>query len=176
MKIYHFILLSFLVLLAACEGGGAFVKGTITNAEGEQVVLEQLNSTEAVALDSATVSSKGGFKLSTDVTEPGFYRLRVGESNFIVLQLAADEQVNVTGNAFDLYKSYELTGSEGSEKLRELDLYLRRNYEESDSLRQLFGVLQTDANRDSLMNALEPQFNAKQAEKVAFIYDFLYCL
>src|SRR5690606_14805654 len=88
-------------------------------------------------------------------------------------QLSPDEKAVVNGNAMDLYRSYEVTGSPGSEKMQELDRYLRKNYEESDSLRQLFARLRTAENNDSLTQALEPVFNAKQAEKIDYIYKFI---
>jgi peroxiredoxin len=157
---------------AGCNSG-SYVKGTITNAEGETAVLEKLTSSALVPLDSTTITTKGEFKIATEITEPGFYRVRLGGNNFVVLQLGPDEQVNVTGNALDFYKSYEVTGSKGSESLRELDRYLRKNFEESDSLRQVFSQSRTEANSDSLTAILEPLFNAKQAEKTNFVYDFI---
>lgn len=150
-----------------------YVKGTVANAEGEHAVLEKLTSSDVLPLDSAKVTSRGEFKIKTYITEPGFYRLRIGSDNFVVLQLSPEEQVTVNGNALDFYRSYEVSGSAGSEELRELDRYLRINYEESDSLRQLFAQLRTATNSDSLMAVLEPQFNARQAEKIDFIYGFI---
>src|SRR5690606_9983575 len=107
-------------------------------------------------IDSAVVTSKGQFKIKTHIAEPGFYRLRLGANNVVMLQLSPDEKAVVNGNAMDLYRSYEVTGSPGSEKMQELDRYLRKNYEESDSLRQLFARLRTAENNDSLTQALEP--------------------
>ncbi|MCF8257502.1 MAG: AhpC/TSA family protein [Flavobacteriales bacterium] len=170
-SLYPFLLLA-TILFIGCDAG-SYVKGTITNAEGETAVLEKLTSETVILLDSTTVTSKGEFKIATNITEPGFYRLRLGESNFVVLLLNPDEKAVITGNALDFYRSYEVTGSAGSESLRELDRYLRRNYEESDSLRQLYAQKRTLANNDSLMAALEPQFNAKQAEKTKFVYGFI---
>lgn len=161
-----------LMFFASCENP-SYVKGTVTNAEGEIAVLEKLTSTTVAVLDSTKVTSKGEFKIATNITEPGFYRLRLGQNNFVMLQLGPDEKVIVNGNALDFYRSYEVTGSEGSERLQELDRYLRRNFEESDSLSQVFQTNRTLTNSDSLLAVLEPLFNAKQAEKTQFIYDFI---
>lgn len=159
-------------LLMACQDNTR-VQGTITNGEGETIVLEHLMSSAITSLDSATLDSKGRYKLNAEVTEPGFYRLRIGEGNMVLLQLSPDDRATVDGNMLDLYMSYDVSGSEGSLQLRELDHYLRKNYEESDSLRQVFTQLRNATNSDSLVAVLEPQFNAKQADKVKFIYDFL---
>lgn len=158
--------------LMGCDHG-SYVKGTISNSEGGMAVLEKLTSSAVVPVDSVKINSKGEFKIGTDVTEPGFYRIRLGQNNFVILQLDADQKVDLSGNALDFYRSYEVSGSPGSEGLRELDRYLRRNFDESDSLRQVFAQSRNAANTDSLTAVLEPLFNAKQAEKTQFIYDFV---
>lgn len=176
----HFIKMKYTILVlclaslafSSCNTG-SYVKGTITNAEGEQAVLEQLTPTSVVGLDSMMISEDGEFKIATTIAEPGFYRLRLGANNYVILQLAPDEQVELTGNALDFYKSYEIKGSVGSEGVRELDRFMRANYEQTDSLRQIFALQSTETNADSLMKTIEPLFNAKQAEKIAFVYDFI---
>jgi thiol-disulfide isomerase/thioredoxin len=169
----YFAILSFASLAFVGCDDGPYVKGTLTNAEGEKVVLERLTPTSVVLLDSTEVTSKGEFKIATKVMEPGFYRLRLNDNNFVILQLAPDEKVILSGNALDFYKSYEITGSTGSEALRELDRFLRVNFEQSDSLSQAFNRQRTQTNADSLMQLIEPLFNAKQAEKAAFVYKFI---
>ena len=170
---YTILVLSLTSLAFSSCNTGSYVKGTITNAEGEQAVLEQLTPTSVVGLDSMMISEDGEFKIATTIAEPGFYRLRLGANNYVILQLAPDEQVELTGNALDFYKSYELKGSAGSEAVRELDRFMRANYEQTDSLRQHFAQLRTETNADSLMKTIEPLFNAKQAEKIKFVYDFI---
>jgi len=172
MKKYFSLIAIVCLAFIGCDDG-PYVKGTLTNAEGEKVVLERLTPTAVMLLDSTEVTSKGEFKIATKVTEPGFYRLRLNENNFIVLQLAPNEKVIITGNALDFYKSYEIEGSEGSSALRELDRFLRVNFEQSDSLSQAFNRQRTPTNADSLMRVIEPQFNARQAEKIAFVYKFI---
>jgi len=172
MRRILFIPLLLSTVLMACRDN-ARVQGTITNGEGETIVLEHLMSSAITPLDSAKLDSKGRYRLNAEVTEPGFYRLRIGEGNMVLLQLSPEDRATVDGNLLDLYMSYDVSGSEGSLQLRELDRYLRRNYEESDSLRQVFAQLRTATNSDSLVAVLEPQFNAKQADKVKFIYGFI---
>lgn len=168
-----FSLLTFSCLAFVGCDDGPYIKGTLTNAEGQKVVLERLTPAAVMLLDSTEVTSKGEFKIATKVTEPGFYRLRLNENNFVLLQLAPNEKVIITGNALDFYKSYEVKGSDGSMALQELDRFLRVNFEQSDSLTQVFNRQRTATNADSLMQVIEPLFNAKQADKIAFVYKFI---
>lgn len=165
-----------MVTLAACGQKGAVVKGNLENAEGETIVLERLSSTEVFPKDSADIDAKGEFKLAdAEITEPGFYRLRLGQNNFVILLLNDGDKAEVTGNALDFYKSYEVSGSEESLKLRNLDKRLRQDYELTDSLRKSFMQLQASGqyNMDSVKQSIDEIFLAAQAKKAEFVEKFI---
>lgn len=170
------ILITAAVLFSSCEEKGASVKGNLDNAEGETVVLEKLTSTEVIPTDSVEVSSNGDFKLSVaEMVEPGFYRLRVNDNNFVILLLEKGDKAEVSGNALDFYKSYEVLGSEGSSKLRELDKRLRKDYELTDSLRKVFMDYQAAGtyNMDSVKQSIDDIFLEAQEKKNAFIEKYI---
>lgn len=162
--------------LAACGQKGAVVSGTLDNAEGETILLERLSSTDATVKDSIEIGSNGKFKLADpELTDPGFYRIRIGQNNFVILLLDDGETAEVSGNALDFYKSYEVSGSEGSVKLRSLDKRMRQDYEMTDSLRKSFMQLQASGqyNMDSVKQSIDQIFLAAQEEKVAFVEQFI---
>ncbi len=164
------------VLLASCEEKGASVKGNLSNTDGETIVLEKLTSTEVVPADSIEVDASGDFKLSVpEMTDPGFYRLRVNDNNFVILLLEKGDKAEVTGNALDFYKSYEVIGSEGSSKLRELDKRLRQDYELTDSLRRMFMDYQAAGtyNMDSIKQTIDAIFLEAQEKKNTFIEKYI---
>lgn len=164
------------VLLASCEEKGASVKGNLSNTDGETIVLEKLTSTEVVPADSIEVDASGDFKLSVpEMTDPGFYRLRVNDNNFVILLLEKGDKAEVTGNALDFYKSYEVIGSEGSSKLRELDKRLRQDYELTDSLRRMFMDYQAAGtyNMDSIKQTIDAIFLEAQEKKNIFIEKYI---
>lgn len=165
-----------MLFLAACNQNDAVVKGNLTNAEGEMVKLERMTSTDVIPVDSTEVGSNGDFKLSTgEITEPAFYRLSVNQGNFVILLLDKGEKAEVSGNALDFYKSYNLSGSDGSLKLRALDKRLRKDYEMADSLRKVFMMYQGQAHPrlDSITQSIDEFFNEAQTKKTAFIKDFI---
>lgn len=164
------------ILLASCEEKGASVKGNLSNTDGETIVLEKLTSTEVVPADSIEVDASGDFKLVVpEMTDPGFYRLRVNENNFVILLLEKGDKAEVTGNALDFYKSYEVIGSEGSSKLRELDKRLRQDYELTDSLRRMFMDYQAAGtyNMDSIKQTIDAIFLEAQEKKNTFIEKYI---
>lgn len=165
-----------MLLLASCGQKGAVVKGNLDNAEGETILLEKLSPTDVIATDSVEIGSSGDFKLSTgEITEPGFYRVRVNDNNFMILLLNDGEKAEVSGNALDFYRSYEVSGSEGSTKLRTLDARLRKDYELQDSLRKSFMKFQAEGHPrlDSIAQSIDEVFKAAQTEKVTFVEAFI---
>lgn len=165
-----------MLLLASCGQKGAVVKGNLDNAVGETIMLEKLSPTDVIATDSVEIGSSGDFKLSTgEITEPGFYRVRVNDNNFVILLLNNGEKAEVSGNALDFYRSYEVSGSEGSTKLRTLDARLRKDYELQDSLRKSFMKFQAEGHPrlDSIAQSIDEVFKAAQTEKVTFVEAFI---
>ena len=165
-----------LLFLASCGEKGTSVNGNLSNAEGETVVLERLSSTAATAIDSAEIGSSGDFKLNAgEIADPGFYRLRIDQNNFVILLLDKAETAEVSGNALDFYRSYEITGSEGSVKLRTLDQRLRADYEKTDSLRRAFQGFQQAGHPqlDSIMQSIDNAFQGMQASKREFVLKFI---
>lgn len=175
-KFGSLLILGGFLFLVGCAQNNASVIGNIINSDGETVVLEKLTSTEAQPVDSMTIKDDGSFKLKTaDLTEPGFYRLSVNKNNFVILLLDKGEKAEVTGNALDFYKSYEISGSEGSVKLRLLDQTLRADFEKVDSLRKTFQAFQQAGHPrlDSISLVIDAQFQESQKKKRDFVVGFI---
>lgn len=176
MKRILLIPMAILLLIVGCTQKGATLKGNLLNAEGEIVRLEHLSSTKSTTVDSSEVSSNGDFKLSTgEITEPGFYRLKINENNFVILLLNDDESATVSGNALDFYQSYKIEGSEGSATLRNLDERLRGDFNKTDSLRQTFQAYQQQGHPrlDSIAQAIDAVFQEMQESKRQFVLGFI---
>jgi len=171
-----FTLVFILFFLVGCAQKGATIKGNLLNAEGETVQLEHLSSTAVTPVDSAEVGSDGKFKLTTgEITQAGFYRLKINENNFVILLLNEGENAELSGNALDFNVSCEIEGSEGSTKLRYLDQKLRGVFNRTDSLRQTFQAYQQQDHPrlDSIAQAIDAVFQEMQDEKRQFVLGFI---
>jgi len=165
-----------LILLIGCSEGGVVIKGNLLNAEGETAVIEKLSSASTTPIDSVEIGKDGEFKLNiAALTEAGFYRLRINANNFIILLLEEGENIEISGNALDFYKSYVINGSEGSASLQSLDQTLRRNFEKTDSLRKVFQSHQQAgiSNMDSVTQAIDAVYQQMQQEKRSFVLEFI---
>lgn len=162
------------VMLMACNVGGTQIKGTIANASGSYVVLEQLTATKALPLDSVKAGSDGTFKLSHEVKAEGFYRIRIAPNNFVILLLGPqDREVTVNGNAIDFFRSYTVSGSAGSTLLKEVDTHFRTAFERLDSLRKVFYAKQGDPNIDAIAKGLDAEAARIDSSKRWFVEGFI---
>lgn len=162
------------VMLMACNVGGTQIRGTIANAGGAYVVLEHLTTTKAVPLDSVKADTDGSYKLSHEVKEDGFYRLRLAPNNFVILLLGPqDKDVTVNGNSFDFFRSYTVSGSAGSVLLKEVDTAFRRAYEQVDSLRKVFYANQGSPDIDAIAKGLDAQVSRIDTAKLRFVEKFI---
>jgi thiol-disulfide isomerase/thioredoxin len=170
MKIRTLLLLLPLSILCACDSngsqgkGGFELKGTLSNAHGETIYLEQLSTEGLKAVDTTSLDEKGEFVMTPAITETGFYRLKIDEQNFATLILDADQKVTVKGDAKDLGNTYTVEGSEDSKLFWEVNKAAANNFRVRDSLQRVFqSFITTHGNDqkkvDSLSNVLEPAFN-----------------
>jgi peroxiredoxin len=122
MKIrYNFALLSILAL-ASCADKNTFVlSGEIENPKSlEKVYLLQVDSSSTTLVDSAQLSDQHKFSFKRDAPTAALYKLRVGGSFFDLMAKNGDD-IKFKTNAQDTTNAYEITGSEGSEKIKEFN-------------------------------------------------------
>jgi len=100
-----------LVVLASCgnskKGNGFELKGTLTNASGEKLVLEQMAGNSPVFIDSAIVNEKGEFEFTNVKATPlDFFRIKTSEANFAIIVADSTHKMVFTGDAKNLGKDY----------------------------------------------------------------------
>lgn len=120
MKNYSILIaLAAALALSSCADK-ATIRGTITGAPGKEVIVKQLNINSYNILDTLKTGSDGSFKYQVAVKEgqPEFIYLFYGDTRIAALLLESGETAVVTA---DTLGTYEVTGSEGSEKLAVVD-------------------------------------------------------
>lgn len=123
MKKIFFLIMGALVLIA-CDNAPKFqVEGTIEGAEDSMLYFAQSTLDGVKNLDSVKLGKSGAFSFKADAPTdcPEFYILRVGQH---VINFAADSTETITFQATlpTMESSYTVTGSESSDKIREISL------------------------------------------------------
>jgi len=173
LTLYIVAALSFLIF--SCTGENAFtISGTISNpASLKTIYLLEIDSSVKV-LDSTTLSEDGKFKFNHNAAYAGLYKLRVGGTSFDLIAKNGDE-INFTTDNNDNNHTYQLTGSEESEKVKEANK-IADNY--ADENTRIYDEYQTKAQAigkesDSLINVYRPQLEKVNAEESAVVLKYV---
>lgn len=127
-------------IITGCTGKGAkqfIAEGTISEAEGKTLYLEEVGTGNVLALDSTTLGADGAFHFAHDGTYyPMFYRLRLQDGTSIPFAADSASHITVQAKGRDLQTSYTIVeGEQYNHQIREINLL----------------KLQTDARIDSLV-------------------------
>ena len=140
--------------LTACSEKKFHVEGTIANAKDSVLYFENISLTGPEVLDSVKLGDDGAFSFSGAGQEvPDFYRLRIG-NQIISLSIDSTETVTIRGTWPQMAGSYEVSGSENCQKIKELALM------QMDLQRRALAVsrseaLTVDASNDSILSMIK---------------------
>jgi len=113
-----------LVILAACGGESlkSAISGKIEGAEGQTIYLERYVNNRGVITDSTVIGPDGKFLLKpSQPLEKNFYRIMLGERDYLVLIADSTETVKITAKAGELAQSAKVEGSENTAILRDFE-------------------------------------------------------
>jgi thiol-disulfide isomerase/thioredoxin len=105
---------------------------------GTSIYLDYLTPTNLIPKDTATVDKDGNFAFTYPIKEMGYYRVRINNQNFVNLILKEGETPVLTADGSNLMGTYNIEGSEDSEKLRKFNLAYQINAQKQDSLGRLY--------------------------------------
>ena len=149
--------------IASCNDKKFTVEGQITNAQDSVLYFENVGLEGINVLDSVKLDDKGDFSFSEAAPgAPEFYRLRIADQ-IINVSIDSTETVQVKGEYPGMASNYSISGSENSEKIRELTLKqmalqsqaiaLQQNTElgitvANDSIQKLIDAYKEDVKRN----------------------------
>lgn len=170
-------LLGLIPLFLSCSSGKdgkVSISGTLSNSNGETLILEQLTFSQAIAKDSVIVDKNGKFEINTNLPEKGFYRLKINQQNYLMLILDTIENISINANATNLADGYTVDGtSDDSKLLQKLNEQMKVSSIKRDSLQRVFMSKQGDPNIEQIGIQLEAEFNASVTELMEYVKNFI---
>ena len=141
---HYLLFMAVALLLSACHKKAAFtVEGTIADANGNAMYIEELTPDGPVFLDSIKPDAEGHFKWSHELPYPTFYNLHCTATDYIVLLPLEKERIVIEGTFKNLQRTYKTSGSHETELLWQLQDYTNHGIDE------LIEILKIDnANRE----------------------------
>lgn len=172
MKKLLFLLIP--VLIAGCQKQkNIIINGTLPGSEGKYLVLENIEISTPVTLDSVLIGKSGKFSFKVPVTEPDFYQLSLSDNNFVTLLVEPGEKVRVNFTSNNLFWNYEVFGSEGTAVIRQLDIHLRKTIQKLDSLTAIFEENKNQPGFDTLGIRLNESYALIMSEQRKYSIGFI---
>ncbi len=139
---YVAVLLSSLFIIGCTFNKHYKISGSIENGKNKTLFLERMDIGRNVLLDSAKLDNSGKFNFKGgELTEPTFFRLKLGESNFITLLADSTEKLEVTADANNMEITYIVKNSVGSSYVKIINRKYKNTKTELDSLRTLYAII-----------------------------------
>ena len=140
---YFLPLIILIVLLSACGGNKAdknsfVISGKLTNTKRDSVYLKELTLYSMKSIDSAVVNEDGDFYFKEEPKEIGFYIVKIKKDNFITLLIDKGETIDVSADARQLARTYTVSGSTGSDQVRELKKQMMFYDDKLDSITHVY--------------------------------------
>ena len=159
--------LSLIVLIAiaftACKPKDSFtIDGTFQNPGAEKkVFLYGMQSSQMVAIDSTNLSEKGEFKFIRKTPSVDFFRVSVGNHEFMLIAKNGDE-IKLEADLADKTMAYKISGANEVEKLSELNA-IRNNFaKQVEKLQANFDskVASQPQDRATILEEMKPQYES----------------
>ena len=144
-----------LAAMTACDNNKFKVEGQIENAGDSVLYFENVGLEGINVVDSVKLSSDGSFSFSSAAPEaPEFYRLRIWDQ-IINVSIDSTETVIVKAKYPQMATEYEVSGSDNSQKIKELALKQIRLHQQAMAIQQnqSLGVDQANDSILSLINS-----------------------
>jgi peroxiredoxin len=175
-RLVLFIAAALSLSIFSCVGKNAFtISGTISNPGSlKTIYLLEADGSALHPVDSTKLGEDGKFKFNHGAAYAGLYKLRVEGTTFDLIAKNGDD-INFSTDNNDDRHTYQLTGSEVSEKLMEFnkitDVYVdnrTRLYDEYQGKAQAIGK-----ESDSLFNVYKPQLEKINDAESAVVLKFM---
>lgn len=183
MRKIAFILAAVGIIFTACDGTEKassdefVVNGKLTNFENQKVFISELTPKEIIPLDSSAIQADGSFSFKRKLSSAGFYLLKVGNKeenrNVVTLVLDKGETVEIEADATNLFETYKVKGSTGSEKVIELDKHKNKQYNRVDSIRKEFIAHQKEPDFQVVRTRLDSIYYSIIESRRAFVKQFI---
>lgn len=168
------LLLALTTIIVACNDSTKYkIEGQISNADGSYLYLDELKVSSTETIDSVKIGKDGDFSFEGNVSYPTFFLLRLSQNNFITLLVDSAEHVNVKGDAANFGREYSVSGSEGSQFVKELNQHLTRTKHQLDSLRTLQISFRNDPDLAEKQKKWNEEYNAIRQAQVEYSQKFV---
>jgi peroxiredoxin len=164
MKRIIFILpLILVILFSGCGGHKAdessfVIRGKLSNTKRDSVYLKELTLYSMRSIDSTVVNEDGDFYFKVKPKEIAFYIVKIKKDNFITLLIDKGETIDITADVRQLARTYTVSGSVGSDKVRELKKQMMFYDDKLDSITHVYLNSKKKDNYAEIKSSIDSTF------------------
>lgn len=161
------------MVLTACSSNNGFViEGTFKSAENSTVFLEKITG-QAVVIDSFKIGENAKFKFVGSAEKPGIYRLNFSNKRAIDLVLDNSSKVEVNVDPSMNMAEYEVTGSEPSIKIKEINKIIYDTYKVVQGLQDEYAAMADGfETNNAKIASLEKRYEDAMNNQIKLLKDF----
>jgi peroxiredoxin len=125
------------------------------------------------SIDSTIVNEDGDFYFKEKPKEIGFYIIKIKKDNFITLLVDKGETIDLTADARQLARTYTVSGSVGSDKVRELKNSMIFYDDKLDSITQVYLNSKKKDNYAEIKTSIDSTFKQIFLDYKKSLKDFI---
>ncbi len=169
---FYFVIVLFVV--SACGKKTNFtISGQLDGGAGKTIYFNKLLINNQLPFDSIKLDKEGKFKFKGRTSSPAFYLLKLSKSSFVTLLVDSSENVVIKGSFKNFTRDYHLSGSKGSEILRDLDNRFVHAKNQLDSLQKLYNLHKNDGSYTLKIAEWNAQYNEIIVDHSSYVTSFV---
>ncbi|MCX6234570.1 MAG: TlpA disulfide reductase family protein [Bacteroidetes bacterium] len=115
------------------------ILGRFTGMDGRTLYLKEVDIRQLRPIDSIRIKTNDEkFKFHLNVIEPGFYVIQIGTYDYFPLVLKRGDIIDFQADAYDVHRSYMVSGTSDNIILKHYFDFTNRNEERIQKLNQVF--------------------------------------
>lgn len=174
MRNLFLISIAVLLSVSSCSKKNGFrISGKLENGANKTIYLDELTTSSIESVDSAKIASDGSFEINGITSEPKFFILRFTMNNFVTLIVDSLSEIEITGDANNLLSTYNVTGSNDSRLVMDLDKRMNLSIAKVDSLTKIFHESQNSPEADTIKAQLDAEYQRILIENRNYNLDFI---
>jgi thiol-disulfide isomerase/thioredoxin len=168
------VLLILVVITVSCKRNDSFLlTGNIKNTNQKYIYISRVDINILTLLDSSKISSNGNFRFRIKSKDPDFYQVGSSAKDFVTLLAFPGEKIALSFGGANLYNDYTVSGSKGSEQVRELDYKLIKTKKTLDSLTNLYETASKEPGFDEKKSIIEQEYQKVVKDQRKFNITFI---
>lgn len=173
MKRAFYLLITLSVMFACGKKTNFTISGQLDGGSGKTIYFDKLLISKQIPVDSVKLDKEGKFKFKGNTSSPAFFQLKLSKNSFTTLLIDSAENVSVKGSYKNFTRDYKISGSVGSEILRDLDNRFFSAKTQIDSLQKLYNSHKKDPLFASKIEEWDAYSNVVKTDHSNYVSSFV---